>query len=83
MLRVTDAPGHCTALPWGASTEEGGDHLYSARTGITQLPTQTLGGSFRRAENQHQVFSLSVSVSVSVSALSLSQFGVGLRLPGA
>ena len=30
------------------------DHLYSARTGITQLPTQTLGGSFRRAENQHQ-----------------------------
>jgi len=28
--------------------------LYSARTGITQLPTQTLGGSFRRAENQHQ-----------------------------
>ena len=25
MLRVTDAPGYCTALPWGASTEEGGD----------------------------------------------------------
>jgi hypothetical protein len=30
---------------------------YSARTGITQLPTQTLGGSFRRAENQHQASS--------------------------
>ena len=25
MLRVTDAPGYCTALPWGASAEEGGD----------------------------------------------------------
>ena len=25
MLRVMDAPGYCTALPWGASTEEGGD----------------------------------------------------------
>ena len=25
MLRVTDAPGDCTALPWGASAEEGGD----------------------------------------------------------
>jgi hypothetical protein len=36
----------------------------SARTGITQLPTQTLGGSFRRAENQHQYFSLSVSTAV-------------------
>ena len=22
---VTDAPGYCTALPWGASAEEGGD----------------------------------------------------------
>ena len=25
MLRVMDAPGYCTALPWGASAEEGGD----------------------------------------------------------
>ena len=25
MLRVMGAPGYCTALPWGASTGEGGD----------------------------------------------------------
>ena len=39
MLRVTDAPGYCTALPWGASTEEGGDRRAQQRRTRSIFPS--------------------------------------------
>ena len=54
MLRVTDAPGYCTALPWGASTGEGGDRNAQQRHWRTRSifpslsPASSTPGSFIR-----------------------------------
>jgi len=53
MLRGTDAPGYCTALPWGASAEEGGDRNAQQRRRTRSIfpslsPASSTPGSFIR-----------------------------------